>query len=65
LFSFFSFFSNVSKVFTTFQGNKMGQLLAMPITAKSSTDGKTNRLSYGISSMQGWRAGIIVITIIK
>ncbi|KAI8980460.1 putative serine/threonine phosphatase 2C ptc2 [Pilobolus umbonatus] len=33
----------------------MGQILSAPITVKHSTTGKDSRLSYGASSMQGWR----------
>ncbi|KAL9550642.1 hypothetical protein PS6_005444 [Mucor atramentarius] len=33
----------------------MGQILSSPITTKHSTEGKDARLSFGASSMQGWR----------
>eukprot|EP00257_Ricinus_communis_P013298 XP_015570706.2 probable protein phosphatase 2C 60 [Ricinus communis] len=34
----------------------MGVYLSSPKTEKSSEDGENNRLRYGMSSMQGWRA---------
>ncbi|KAI4329415.1 hypothetical protein L6164_021681 [Bauhinia variegata] len=34
----------------------MGIYLSTPKTDKSSEDGENNRLRYGVSSMQGWRA---------
>ncbi|KAI8967923.1 protein phosphatase 2C 2 [Mycotypha africana] len=33
----------------------MGQILSSPITTKHTTEGKDERLSFGASSMQGWR----------
>ncbi|KAI8644576.1 phosphatase 2C-like domain-containing protein [Parasitella parasitica] len=33
----------------------MGQTLSSPITTKHTTEGKDKRLSFGASSMQGWR----------
>lgn len=34
----------------------MGIYLSTPKTEKFSDDGENNRLRYGLSSMQGWRA---------
>lgn len=34
----------------------MGIYLSTPKTEKLSEDGENNRLRYGLSSMQGWRA---------
>lgn len=34
----------------------MGIYLSTPKTEKSSEDGENNRLRFGLSSMQGWRA---------
>lgn len=34
----------------------MGIYLSNPKTEKSSEDGENQRLRYGLSSMQGWRA---------
>lgn len=35
---------------------KMGIYLSSPKTEKASDDGENDRLRYGLSSMQGWRA---------
>lgn len=35
---------------------KMGIYLSSPKTEKVSEDGENDRLRYGLSSMQGWRA---------
>ncbi|XP_059440004.1 probable pre-mRNA-splicing factor ATP-dependent RNA helicase DEAH5 [Corylus avellana] len=34
----------------------MGMYLSAPKTEKASQDGENDRLRYGLSSMQGWRA---------
>jgi protein phosphatase 1G len=34
----------------------MGIYLSAPKTEKASEDGENDRLRYGLSSMQGWRA---------
>ena len=34
----------------------MGVYLSTPKTGKASEDGENERLRYGVSSMQGWRA---------
>lgn len=40
----------------------MGQILSSPITTKHSTEGKDARLSFGASSMQGWRISKLLQT---
>lgn len=36
----------------------MGAYLSEPVTRKDSTEGESDRLKYGSSSMQGWRTGM-------
>ncbi|KAG7025709.1 putative protein phosphatase 2C 21, partial [Cucurbita argyrosperma subsp. argyrosperma] len=51
-----SFDVDFDLIWREFTKLKMGIYLSSPKTEKASDDGENERLRYGLSSMQGWRA---------